>query len=105
MHGTLGPTVAAKIMEKTGVAVTPEEFLEEPLETLVMDSVDAPDRDSAANDPFTQEEQAMELQRREEEHLMNLAKLEQTISHQERTMAMKERESAQKARQSSGNQN
>lgn len=104
MHGTLGPTVAAKIMEKTGVMVAPEEFLEEPLETLVMDSVDAPDRDSAANDPFTQEEQAMELQRREEEHLMNLAKIEQSISHQERTMAMKEKESARKAAKPSGDQ-
>lgn len=57
MHGTLGPSVASKIMQASGVDATPEEFLEQPLETLVMDSVDAPDQDEAANDPFTQAEQ------------------------------------------------
>lgn len=57
MHGTVGPTGASKIMEKAGVDITPEEFTEPPLETLVMDSVDAPDQDDAANDPFTQAEQ------------------------------------------------
>lgn len=57
MHGTLGPSVASKIMNQSGVQTTPEEFLEQPLETLVMDSVDAPDQDEAANDPYTQAEQ------------------------------------------------
>jgi hypothetical protein len=57
MHGTLGPTVASKIMNQAGVQTQPEEFMEQPLETLVMDSVDAPDQDDAANDPYTQAEQ------------------------------------------------
>lgn len=54
MHGTLGPSVASKIMKQSGVDATPEEFMEQPLETLVMDSVDAPDQDEAANDPLTE---------------------------------------------------
>ena len=57
IHGTTGVTGAAKIMQKAGIDVTPEDMSEPPMETLVMDSIDAPDQDDAANDPLTQAEQ------------------------------------------------
>ena len=71
MHGTLGPSVAAKIMKSTGVDVDPQEFLEQPLETLVMDSVDAPDQDEAGNDPYTEAEQVHGMALDEAESMAN----------------------------------
>lgn len=61
LHGTVGPTVAAKILQKNAVDANPQELLEPPLETLVMDSVDQVDKDEAANDPLTEYERQMQL--------------------------------------------
>jgi hypothetical protein len=47
IKATVGPTVAAKMLAKDGVQVTPEEMAEPPLETWVSDSVDKPDADAA----------------------------------------------------------
>lgn len=48
LKGTVGPTVAAEILNRTGVPqVTPEQMAEPPLETWVTDSVDKPDTDAA----------------------------------------------------------
>jgi hypothetical protein len=74
IHGTAGPTVASEIMKKAGVAVTPEDFQEPPLETLVMDSIDAPDADSAANDPLTTIEQMQSLMQSADQHQLSMAK-------------------------------
>jgi hypothetical protein len=55
LKGTVGPTAAAEILNRTGVLdVTPEQMAEEPLETWVTNSMDKPDTDSAGNDPITQ---------------------------------------------------
>lgn len=59
IKGTAGPHSSAKILNKAGVNVTPEEEAEEPLSTWVTDSVDKPDADSSGNDPLTDQEMAM----------------------------------------------
>lgn len=59
IKGTAGPHTSAKILNKAGVDVTPEEEAEEPLSTWVTDSVDKPDADSTGNDPLTEQEMAM----------------------------------------------
>ncbi len=58
MHGTLGPTVASKIMQKAGVDASAEEFTEQPLETMVQDFVDQPDAEEAGNDPLVESDLA-----------------------------------------------
>ena len=58
IHSSLGPSATSKILQASGIAVTPEEAMEAPLETVVMDSVDAPDAGEAGNNPFTPAEQA-----------------------------------------------
>jgi hypothetical protein len=98
MHGTLGPTVASKIMQQAGVDASPEEFLEQPLETLVMDSVDAPDRDEAANDPFTEEEKLNDMQIRADEHAVAMTKSAQDLAHAERKMQLTEETERAKAK-------
>jgi len=58
LNGTVGPTVAADILQKKGIqAATPDSMMEQPLETSVYDSMDKPDQDEAGNDPFSAFEQ------------------------------------------------
>ena len=53
LKGTVGPTVAAEILNRSGVLkADPEQMAEEPLETWVTNSEDKPDTDSAGNDPI-----------------------------------------------------
>lgn len=47
IKATLGPTAASKILSSQGVALSPEEMAEPPLETWVSDSVDKPDADAS----------------------------------------------------------
>jgi len=43
LRGTVGPTAGSKIINSTGIkSVTPEELLEPPLETVVIDNLDKP---------------------------------------------------------------
>lgn len=63
LKGTVGPTVAAEILNKGGVLdATPEQMAEEPLETWVSDSMDKPDTDETGNDPLTQAEQVHQME-------------------------------------------
>lgn len=63
LKGTVGPTVAAEILNRGGVIdATPEQMAEEPLETWVTDSMDKPDMDEAGNDPLTQAEQVQGME-------------------------------------------
>jgi hypothetical protein len=103
MHGTLGPTVASKIMKQAGVPAEPQEFMEQPLETLVMDSVDAPDRDEAANDPFTEEERLADLEMRASKHAAEMAKVEQSMSLEERKFKLAEAQAAAQRARPNGN--
>lgn len=57
IHGTMGPTGTAKLLQGAGVPVTPEEAMELPLESVVIDTIDKPDAEAAGNDPLTPEEQ------------------------------------------------
>ncbi|MCC6382828.1 MAG: hypothetical protein IT304_09985 [Dehalococcoidia bacterium] len=60
IHGTLGPTGTSKLLQNSGVDVSPEDAMEPPLESVVIDTIDKPDMDSAGNDPLTQEDLAMQ---------------------------------------------
>ena len=63
LKGTVGPTAAAAILNKSGIPqVTPEVMHEAPLETSVYDSMDKPDMDEAGNDPMSQMDQVMAAQ-------------------------------------------
>lgn len=57
IKGTAGPTSSAKILNKSGIQVTPDDEAELPLETWVTDSMDKADADDAGNDPQTALEQ------------------------------------------------
>jgi len=53
IKSTAGPTATAKILDRAGIDVTPEDMQEPPLETWVSDSIDKIDQDEAGNDPLT----------------------------------------------------
>ncbi len=75
LKGTVGPTGAAAIMNRSGIPeITPDIMSEPPLETSVYDSIDKPDMDDAGNDPLTSTEQLMSMQQAEEEHGLKMAK-------------------------------
>ncbi len=62
LNGTVGPTVAAAILQQKGIAeATPQTMQEPPLETSVYDSMDKADVDSAGNDPLEEEERLMAM--------------------------------------------
>lgn len=63
LKGTVGPTVAAEMLQQKGItSASPETMAEPPLETSVYDSVDKPDAEEAGNDPWTQAEQMLTMQ-------------------------------------------
>lgn len=106
MHGTLGPTVASKILQKGGVDATPEEFTEQPLETMVQDFVDQPDAEEAGNDPLTELDMELAVEQKSEKHNMEMAKITQQMALAERKAKFDEErvksQDAQRARQASG---
>lgn len=59
LHGTLGPTVAAKMAKQAGIDTSPEEWTEPPLETMVQDFVDSPG--DASNNPQDQAATEMDM--------------------------------------------
>lgn len=84
LKGTLGPTTAAEILQQKGIrSATPETMAEPPLETSVYDSMDKPDADEAGNDPFTEEEKLMSMEREEEKHMLTSARAMQQLSQAE----------------------
>lgn len=100
LKGTVGPTVAAEILQKSGVPqATPEQFTEAPLETSVYDSMDIPDQDEAGNDPLSETDvqmasQTMQLQQAKGAHEMALAN--QRMTHTEQTADQSAASHAQK---------
>lgn len=84
LKGTVGPTVAADILQQSGIqSATPETMAEPPLETSVYDSMDKPDADEAGNDPLTELEQIMALQQQQAQNDLKQAKAAQSIAHAE----------------------
>lgn len=74
LKGTVGPTVAADILQGSGVqSANPETMAEQPLETSVYDSVDKPDADEAGNDPLSEVEQAMLIDQQATLHAQRMA--------------------------------
>jgi hypothetical protein len=83
LKGTTSAPVAGEILRESGVEVTDEQVAEPPLETWVTDSMDKADQDEAGNDPFTEEEQAMQLQQMEQKHALQMAKSAHEVSKAE----------------------
>ncbi len=53
LKGTVGPTVGAEILNRSGVLqATPEQLSEQPLETWVTNSLDKPNAEGTGNDPI-----------------------------------------------------
>lgn len=100
LKGTVGPTVAAEILNKSGVPqATPEQFTEAPLETSVYDSMDLPDQDVAGNDPLSEQDmqmtaQTMSLQAAKGAHEMALT--QQRMTHTEQSAQQSDQAHQQK---------
>jgi hypothetical protein len=78
LKGTVGPTVAAEILQRGGIqGATPQTMAEPPLETSVYDSVDKPDADEAGNDPLESWERAMAMQQSAEQHAQKMTRSQQ----------------------------
>jgi len=73
LQGTVGPTAASAILGTSGVPVTPEQMSEEALATNVYDSIDKVDAESAGNDPFTPQEQALTMLQAQDDHRLKQA--------------------------------
>lgn len=77
LKGTVGPTVAAEILNTNGIrSANPQTMAEQPLETSVYDSVDKPDADEAGNDPLDDEERLLAIQMQAATHSLKMAKAE-----------------------------
>lgn len=62
LKGTVGPTVAAEILQRGGIqGANPITMSEPPLETSVYDSMDKPDADEAGNDPLADWEHVLTM--------------------------------------------
>lgn len=99
LNGTVGPTVAADILQRKGVqAATPETMAEPPLETSVYDSMDKPDADEAGNDPFTETEQLLSMQQAQATHDLKQAKSVHQLAQAQASAESQQMTAAQKAR-------
>ena len=103
ISSTMGPSGTAKLLERAGVDVTPEEAAEPPLETSVYDSMDKPDMDSAGNDPLDMEDKsqqmtlaamqaAQKVRHAEEAHQTSMAAKRQSMDLQRKSAAQKARQ-------------
>lgn len=73
-NATTSASVLGEVLRRHGINVTDEQVADEPLETAVYDSVDKPDADSAANDPYTQAEQVQTMVLAQDKHAMDQTK-------------------------------
>lgn len=88
LKGTVGPTVAAEILQQGGIqSATPETMAEPPLETSVYDSMDKPDADVAGNDPLTQQDLGLQMERDEEKHMLQTAKAMRELAEADKASA------------------
>lgn len=95
LKGTVGPTVAAEMLQQKGIrSATPETMAEPPLETSVYDSIDKPDMDEAGNDQLTEQERLLAMQREEEKHMVATAKAMNQLSEAEAAAARAAEDSA-----------
>ena len=74
LKGTVGPTVAAEILQRGGIqGATPETMAEPPLETSVYDSIDQPDADDAGNDALSAAETLQSMEHAENKNTVALS--------------------------------
>jgi hypothetical protein len=74
LRGTVGPTTGSKILTQAGVKdVTPEELLEPPLETVVMDNLDKPNAEGEAQN----EQGAQLMNKMRESEMLHQQKMRQ----------------------------
>lgn len=76
-RSTMSAPVLGEILRQNGIDVTDEQVAEEPLETAVYDSIDKPDMDEAANDPFSQMEQMQAMEQQAADHASKMAQANQ----------------------------
>lgn len=91
LKGTVGPTVAAEILQRGGVeGATPQTMAEPPLETSVYDSVDKPDADNAGNDDLQAAEmlRAMEMAQKKDSVALSKSLLDLDRATQQADMDM-----------------
>lgn len=81
LKGTVGPTVAAEILQQGGIrGANPQTMAEQPLETSVYDSIDKPDADEAGNDPLDDEEKLLAIQMQAATHALKMAKAQKEMA-------------------------
>lgn len=86
LKGTVGPTVAAEILQQSGIrGATPDTMAEQPLETSVYDSMDKPDADEAGNDPLDDEERLLAIQMQAATHALKMAKAQKEMARADAT--------------------
>ena len=77
LRGTVGPTTGSKILTQSGVKdVTPEELLEPPLETVVMDNLDKANVDEQAQNQQDMQGQQM-MSKMQESEMLHQQKMRQ----------------------------
>lgn len=75
LSGTVGPTVAAEILQHKGIiGATPQTMAEPPLETSVYDSTDKPNVEAEGNHPLDDMAKAHAMMQQEEQHGLTAAK-------------------------------
>ena len=93
LKGTVGPTVAAEMLNQKGIrSASAETMAEPPLETSVYDSVDKPDAEDAGNDPWTQAEQQLTMMQTQATHDLKQAKSMHELSSAVNSTDVQERD-------------
>lgn len=91
-QATVSAPVMAKLLGKAGIQTDPDEVAQPPLDTQVYDMLNQPQQGGSANSPLDPTEQALMIQRAQDEHAAAQAKVVQEMGLEE---ARAEREDAQ----------
>lgn len=107
IKATAGPTVAAALMDKSGVQATAQDFTEPPLDTWVSDDVDKPNASDSANshaDAALQEQTAiidmatklhdMDMKAGQQDHDQALAQAKLMLDHAHRQQQLEAQQQA-----------
>jgi hypothetical protein len=84
VRATVGPTAASKILQGSGLMVSPEDLLEEPLESVVLDNKDKANVDPNEQIQELQMKQAQnnqEMQHKEQMHAMDMQIKHEQLQH------------------------
>lgn len=98
---TTSPEAASEMLERVGVHSTPEELAQMPLDTVVFDSVDAPNVGESGNSHIDEMAQLMEMQQAEETHQLKTAQTAHQMALAENNHQMTMQQQQQRAKQDS----